>query len=153
MVDPSEADIGELVMELHSVLTDELKTAQTLLALIQTTRAAIAQSASIPDISNGLPHQHEIERLQALAAVRRGLEAALTAVSLPPEVLDLTDEIEQVAAELLLENQGLGHALQVKLLFFNRLLRQVGEHSSSPGVYARDGIMQTTVPARKLDTI
>jgi len=153
MVDPSAADMGKLIMELHSVLTDELKTAQALLALIQTTRAAIAQSASIPDMSNGLPHQHEIERLQALAAARLGLEAALAAVPLPPQVLDLTAEIEEVAAKLLLENQGLGHALQVKLLFFNRLLRQVGEHSSSAGVYARDGIMQTTVPARKLDTI
>jgi hypothetical protein len=153
MVDPSEAGMGALVTNLQSVLTDELKTAQALLALIQTTRAAIAQSPSIPDLSNGLPHQHEIERLQALAVARRGLEAALAAVPLPPELLDLTDEIEQVAAKLLLENQGLGHALQVKLLFFNRLLRQVGEHSSSAGVYARDGIMQTTVPARKLDTI
>jgi len=149
----SETDSAQLLDKLRMVLDEELGAAQALLLAISEARSSIEQSTSVPDLAHGLPHQHELNRLQELAASRRELESALEAVSLPLELRDRTEQLEQLAGELILQNQGLGQALQVKMLFFNRLFRHLGEQTHGAGVYARDGVVQTTVSSRKLDTI
>jgi flagellar biosynthesis/type III secretory pathway chaperone len=149
----SEAVLAEVLDELRTVLDEELEAAEALLAALSDARSRIERSSSVPDIANGLPHQNALMQLQALAESRRELESLLVDVSLPLELRSRTERLEQLAGELLRENQALGNALQVKMLFFNRLFRHLGEQTHGAGVYARDGVVQTTVSSRKLDTI
>jgi len=153
MSNVSEAVLAEVLEDLRTVLDEELVAAEALLVALSEARSRIEHSASVPDLSNGLPHQHALTHLQDLAESRRELESVLAGVSLPLELRSRTERLEQLAGELMRENQALGNALQVKMLFFNRLFRHLGEQTQGAGVYARDGVVQTTVASRKLDTI
>lgn len=146
------SDPSELLPELHTLFEQEVSAAAFLLRDIQTLRERLAQSPSLPDLATDLPHHAQLRQLQTLSEQRQRLSAALADTPLPPATRALADELAALARSLLSENDALGQSLQLRLVFFRRLLSPLGNAADS-GVYARDGNLQASLPPRKLDTI
>lgn len=152
MSDPHANAAPTLLQQLDALLAEEVAAASLLLTDIRQLRERLEQSPALPDLAADLPHHARLQQLQALAQQRTRLMTTLDGAPLPAATSARSAELGELARALLEENTALGRSLELRLLFFRRLLQPLSV-AAATGVYARDGNVQATLAPRTLDTI